>query len=120
MDGRSKEVKRIMIVVNGSIIERHTAPDEAEVVVINAEDWDGDGPNYGAVDKQTHEQHWVSAKLSTPCSSVHMTFGGRCLNCGWVNDLDGMNELAEVPDPLAEVDELYDWDDDETGRTSDE
>lgn len=78
-------MKRILIVVNGNIIERHTAPDEAEVVVIDAEDWDGDGPDYGAVD-----------------------------------NLDGMDELAEVPDPLAAIDDLYDWDDDETERTSDE
>jgi hypothetical protein len=31
----------------------------------------------------THIEHAERAHLSTPCNASHMTFGGRCMNCGW-------------------------------------
>ena len=32
----------------------------------------------------SHVEHEKKTKVSTPCTSHHMTFGGKCLNCGWV------------------------------------
>jgi hypothetical protein len=31
----------------------------------------------------SHMQHAASAGLATPCTAHHITFGGRCLNCGY-------------------------------------
>ena len=31
----------------------------------------------------THTQHSAKARVSNPCNSTHLTFGGRCLNCGY-------------------------------------
>src|SRR3990167_2375049 len=31
----------------------------------------------------THNEHVAVVNPSEPCNSRHMTFGGRCLNCGW-------------------------------------
>ena len=35
----------------------------------------------------THREHInAGPALSTPCAAWHLTFGGRCLNCGWDPD----------------------------------
>lgn len=31
----------------------------------------------------THTEHSAKAKLATPCTQWDMTFGGRCLKCGF-------------------------------------
>jgi hypothetical protein len=31
----------------------------------------------------THAEHSTKARVATPCTSLHITFGGRCLNCGY-------------------------------------
>jgi hypothetical protein len=31
----------------------------------------------------THVEHSKKAGLAVPCSALHITFGGRCLNCGY-------------------------------------
>lgn len=31
----------------------------------------------------THKEHSARAKVATPCTVVHLSFGGRCLNCGF-------------------------------------
>jgi len=31
----------------------------------------------------THSEASKQAKVSTPCTAAHITFGGRCLNCGY-------------------------------------
>ena len=31
-----------------------------------------------------HLAHWMKAGVAVPCSAWHGTFGGRCLNCGYV------------------------------------
>jgi len=30
-----------------------------------------------------HTEHAEKAKSATPCAAWHITFGGRCLNCGF-------------------------------------
>lgn len=31
----------------------------------------------------THAEHAEKSKVSTPCAAQSITFGGRCLNCGY-------------------------------------
>lgn len=31
----------------------------------------------------THTQKMAAAKVATPCTAAHITFGGRCMNCGF-------------------------------------
>ena len=31
----------------------------------------------------THFEHMKKAGLAVPCCATHITFGGRCLNCGY-------------------------------------
>jgi hypothetical protein len=33
--------------------------------------------------KETHAEHSARVKNATPCEARHMTFGNRCLSCGW-------------------------------------
>jgi hypothetical protein len=35
------------------------------------------------MDKLTHAQHAAKGKRSTPCCAWHITYGGRCFNCGF-------------------------------------
>ena len=32
---------------------------------------------------QTHQEQRDLVKPVVPCAAWHITFGGRCLNCGW-------------------------------------
>jgi hypothetical protein len=32
----------------------------------------------------THAAHSKAMKLAQPCAAWHLTFGGKCLNCGYV------------------------------------
>ncbi len=34
----------------------------------------------------THYEYQLINKPSTPCHPAHMTFGGKCLNCGYEPD----------------------------------
>jgi len=34
-------------------------------------------------DMETHAEHSKKAKVATPCAAQDITFGGRCLNCGY-------------------------------------
>ena len=31
----------------------------------------------------THLEHATAASVATPCRADHLTFGGKCLNCGF-------------------------------------
>lgn len=31
----------------------------------------------------THKEYCDNVKVATPCTALHITFGGRCLNCGY-------------------------------------
>jgi len=42
----------------------------------------------------THSEASKQAKVSTPCTAAHITFGGRCLNCGYEPQ-----ELTSKPKP---------------------
>lgn len=33
----------------------------------------------------THREWADKQKIATPCTAAHITFGGRCLNCGWAD-----------------------------------
>ena len=41
----------------------------------------------------THHEQSEKARVATPCTAASITFGGRCLNCGWDPIVEG-----EVPD----------------------
>jgi hypothetical protein len=32
---------------------------------------------------ETHAEHSKKANVATPCTAQAITFGGRCLNCGY-------------------------------------
>jgi hypothetical protein len=34
----------------------------------------------------THKEAMAIKKPTVPCAAWHITFGGRCLNCGWEPD----------------------------------
>lgn len=33
--------------------------------------------------RPTHTEHAAKVGVAVPCTSVHQTFGGKCLNCGY-------------------------------------
>ena len=47
---------------------------------------------------ETHYDHMKRVRKDTLCTVWELTFGGRCLGCGWVFDY-----VEEVPRPTQEV-----------------
>ena len=59
----------------------------------------------------THAEHSANVKNATPCSAHHMTFGARCLNCGWVDlgiygDSEREIKEGEALDAFQQIDEV--------------
>jgi hypothetical protein len=36
----------------------------------------------------THSEHAAHARIATPCTAAHITFGDHCLNCGFNYNVD--------------------------------
>ena len=45
----------------------------------------------------THTEHSTKAKVSTPCTAHDITFGGRCLNCGYDPSKDEAENTYQSP-----------------------
>lgn len=43
----------------------------------------------------SHSDHAAKQGLAVPCTAVHLTFGGKCLNCGYQPDTETAADQAD-------------------------
>jgi len=54
----------------------------------------------------THAKYSAQANLCVPCCVYHLTFGGRCLNCGWEPYPDQWDMKQLGKGPLTNTDDI--------------